>query len=61
MAHKVFYGVYDTKNFEQCVGIFESAKELAKYFNSTENSMWSSITRKRKIKNRYIVFSMKEE
>lgn len=49
------YAVYDIKYYEQCVGIFLDRKELAKFFNTTPNSIGSSITRNEIREKRYEV------
>ena len=55
------YAVYDMKNQEQCMGVFDTRKELAKFFNSTPNSIGSMISRKKKFKRRYLIEKVKEE
>ena len=45
MGKKVFYGVYDTKYYDNCVGIFDSSKELADFFHTTRNTILPYITR----------------
>lgn len=42
------YGIYDIKDNEQCIGIFNNRKEVARYFNTTSNCIGSTITRKQK-------------
>lgn len=54
------YGAYDMKNKEQCVAIFENRKEVAKFFNTTVNSIGTSITRKHKRKHRFLIEKIKE-
>ncbi len=49
------YGVYDIKNKEQCVAIFKSRREVAKFFDTTVNSIATSITRKHKRKHRFLI------
>lgn len=55
------YGIYDTKNNEQCLGIFEKIKDIAKYFNTSEYVIRSTITRKSKREHRYLITKIKEE
>lgn len=55
------YAVYDMKNNEQCIGIFDTRKEIAKYFNTTANCIGSEITRKQKRKHRYLIKKLKKE
>lgn len=52
------YGVYDTKNNEQCVGVFNDLKEIAKYFNTSVDCIGSTITRKSKRKHRYLIIKI---
>lgn len=47
------YAVYDLKEKEQYIGIFENVKEMAEYFNSTANSLSSILCKKRLYKKRY--------
>lgn len=54
------YGIYDTKNNEQCLGIFEKIKDIAKYFNTSEHVIRSTITRKSKRKHRYLIIKINE-
>ena len=49
------YGVYDLQNNEICVGIFDNRKDLADFFGKTINIIGGVITRKNKIKKRYII------
>ena len=55
------YAVYDIKYYEQCVGIFFDRKELAKFFNTTPNSIGSSITRNEIREKRYEVKKINEK
>ena len=55
------YAVYDMKDQEQCIGVFDTRKEVAKYFNSTPNSIGTMITRKQMVKRRYLIEIVKEE
>lgn len=52
------YGVYDLKNKEQCIGTFDTANELAEFFNKPLDSLRSAITRNNKIHNRYVIKKM---
>lgn len=49
------YGIYDMKYYEQCVGIFKGREQLAKYFNTTSNSIGSTICRREKRNGRYLI------
>lgn len=49
------YAVYDMKQSEQCVGVFKRIKEVAKYFNTTENAIRSTICKGYKKKHRYLI------
>lgn len=55
------YAIYDTKNNEQCMGVFFSRKEVAKYFNTSPESIGSSICRKEKREHRYLIQKIEEE
>lgn len=47
------YAVYDTKNQEECIGVFDKVQDIAEYFNMTKGSILSDISKKNKIKHRY--------
>ena len=49
------YIIYDMKDSEQCIGIFEQLKEVAKFFNTSSASISSSISRKEKRNHRYLI------
>lgn len=53
------YAIYDTKYYEQCIGIFYSTKEIAEYFNMNQKAVIAGMSRKHKIKARYEVVKMK--
>ena len=47
------YLVYDTKESEQCVGIFDTVAELAIFFNTSKDIIKSDISRNVMKKWRY--------
>lgn len=49
------YGVYDIKNKELCVGMFDTVSELAKFFKTTNNSILPYITRHNLRECRYLI------
>ena len=53
------YIIYDMKDSEQCIGIFEQLKEVAKFFNTSSASISSSISRKEKRNHRYLIERVK--
>ncbi len=55
-----FYGVYDLKDNEQCVGIF-NIKELAKFFNCSDNTIRTAISKKYLRNSRYLILKIEEE
>jgi len=55
-----FYGVYDLKNNEQCVGIF-NIKELSKFFNCSDNTIRTAISKKYLRNSRYLILKIEEE
>ncbi len=61
MPKKRIYCVYDTRYYDQCVLISEDLQTVANFFKKSLNSMSSTISKKYKIKNRYIVETMKLE
>ena len=38
------YAIYDLKNDEQCVAVFDTVKEVAEYFGKTKNCIFATIT-----------------
>lgn len=61
IKNNICYGIYDMKNNEQCVGIFDSVSEVAQYFNRKKERIQSAITRNNWIKARYLVKRIKME
>ena len=55
-----FYGVYDLKNNEQCVGIF-NIKELSNFFSCSDNSIRTTISKKHLRDSRYLILKIEEE
>lgn len=55
------YAIYDIKNKEQCMGIFDYREDAAKYLGIHKDSLSRCIQRKQLIKNRYEVIKIKEE
>lgn len=55
------YGIYDMKNNEMCIGIFDKTKQVADYFNTTTASISSAICRKQLKKHRYLIERFNEE
>jgi len=39
------YAIYDLKESEMCVGIFDYCKEVAEYFETTENAIYTDVSR----------------
>ncbi len=54
------YAIYDTKNNEQCIAIFNTRQEVANYFNTTANCIGATICRKHKRECRYLIVKIKE-
>lgn len=51
-----YYAVYDLKDNELCIGIFDKMQEVVDYLNvKNANVLASAISKKNAIKNRYIV------
>lgn len=59
-SEKQMYAIYDVKNDEQCVAIFNYRKEVAEYFNTTVNCIGTAITRKHKRKGRFLIQKIEE-
>lgn len=49
------YAIYDMKDYEQCVGIFSTIKDVAKYFNTSSRSIASTICRGELRKHQYLI------
>lgn len=49
------YVIYDLKDNEMCIGVFDTVKEVAKYFNTTTATIYCNITRKAKREGRYLI------
>ena len=54
------YVIYDTKDHEQCMGVFDKTKDVAAYFETSKESIRTSIARKHKRKGRYIIEKVEE-
>lgn len=54
------YGIYDMENYEQCVAVFDTVKDVAKFFNTTPNCISTAIHRKQLRENRYLIEKIKE-
>ena len=55
------YAVYDTKNKDQCIGIFETSQEVADYFGTTKQSIHEGVCRKNLREWRYEVIKFEDE
>ena len=55
------YAVYDIKDHEQCIGIFDKAKDIAAYFGMSLDSIHSGRSKGCLIKQRYQVEKIEEE
>lgn len=49
------YSVYDIKDSERLVGIFNTTSELARFFNTTANAIRSSISRNHAREKQYLI------
>ncbi len=49
------YAVYDMKDYEQCVGIYDNVQQIADKYNMTKASVLSGISKENKIEHRYLV------
>lgn len=52
------YGVYDLKNNEMCIGIFDTTLELANFFKTTRNTISPYMTRKNLRECRYQIIKI---
>ncbi len=52
------YAVYDMKNKEQCVGIFDCRKDAATYLNIHQDSLSRNIQKNRLVKNQYKIVNL---
>ena len=49
------YAIYDTKNNEECIAVFDRLKEVAKFFNTSVNCIATEITRQHRRGWRYLI------
>lgn len=55
------YGVYDLKNYEMCVGIFDTTQQVADFFHTSRNTICSdNLTRKKLRNKRYQIIKIGE-
>ena len=55
------YAVYDLKDHEQCIGIFDRAQDVADYFGMERASVFTARAKGCLIKHRYSVEKIKED
>lgn len=55
------YAVYDLKDKEQCIGIFDNCQELADYFNTTKNAIYSLMSHGYKRAGKYEIIKIESE
>lgn len=58
---QIRYAIYDIKDNELCCGIFETRKEIAKYFNTTSNYIGTALCRGNLIARRYRIEKIEKE
>lgn len=54
------YGVYDLKNYEMCVGMFDTPQEVANFFNTSKVTILSYISKKQIRAKRYEIIKIDE-
>lgn len=54
----IVFAVYDTKNMEQCCGVFENKKDVKVFLNVEYNVLSNALKRKGKIGRRYEVYEL---
>ena len=54
------YAIYDMKDHEQCIAVFDTRKQVAEYFKTTANCIGTTITRKHKRKGRYLIDKLED-
>lgn len=54
------YAIYDLKENEICVGIFDDCKGVAKYFDTTEKAIYTSVSRNTKRAGRFRIVNVGE-
>lgn len=55
------YAVYDLKDHEQCIGIFDRAQDVANYFGMSKDSLFSGKSKGCLIKHRYSMVRIDDE
>ena len=54
------YGIYDLKEYETCVGMFDTISEVAKFFKTTKGTILPYVTRKQLRGSRYLIVKVNE-
>ena len=54
----IVFAVYDTKNMEQCCGVFENKKDVKAFLNVEYNVLSNALKRKGRIGRRYEVYEL---
>lgn len=57
----MLYGVYDMKNYEQCIGVFKTSREVAEFFNTTAATIRGEICRSNLRECRYLIVKVEEK
>lgn len=57
----MMYAVYDLKDYEQCIGIFDNCKEVAEFFDTTKNNIWSGMAHGCLRKHRFEIVRLENE
>lgn len=55
-----YCGLYDTYHKQQCKGIFDNRKEVAKFTGNTKESVSCALSRNSKLKSRYELVKFKD-
>jgi hypothetical protein len=55
------YVIYDVKDSDVCVGVYDTVKEIANLWGITPNHVSSIISKKKKFKCRYSIEVVKDE
>ena len=54
------YGIYDMKYYENCIGIFNTVKDVADFFHTSNKTILSTSTRKQLRERRYLIVKVEE-
>lgn len=55
------YGIYNIKDSEQCVAIFDTLKQVADYLTKSEANISKAVNQNRTVSKKYKICKIEEE